>query len=206
MQGVPPKYPTRLMQQLPTQSNLKVVIKGTTNLPIITSFTAASIVYSPSNLFCITESMETKKQMCHLHMKTTTTMPFCTKRKPKLNGALCLTPRWTSGNNTPRHTWCNNQQYLIKLLNLSEQIHPKVTQLLKQMWDTGKQTRCGMSTIWILQPSQQMLKQHCTLLQGTPTRWHLQKRYGRQHCQCGLVWDHQKLQGVSFLLTMLLKK
>ena len=69
-----------------------------------------------------------------------------------------------------------------------------------------KHHKCRMSTTLTLPFSPQCQNDIVPCSQDIPTKWHLQRTYGRQHSQFGFIWDYQKLCEVSFLLTMLLKK
>ena len=84
----------RLMQQLPNQATPEVVMKGPTNLPVITSFAMGTMHAHQAISSCTTECMNTKKQMYHSYMKITIAMQCYIKKKPKQNGVHCPMTRF----------------------------------------------------------------------------------------------------------------
>ena len=95
--GVPPKYLTRLMQQPPTQSHPNVVIDGPTDLPVLTSFTATTIVYSPLNLFLHHRVHEHREADVSFTYENENCNTLYIAKKPKPNSVCCPTMRWISG-------------------------------------------------------------------------------------------------------------
>ena len=63
--SVPSKYLMRLMKESSVPPNLNAIMKGPMNLPVTASYTAATTVYSPCNLFFITAFENVKKQIHH---------------------------------------------------------------------------------------------------------------------------------------------